>query len=360
MREGTPGGSPAPADAAADPAVPTPAPSSASTAGWIAGALLFFLALFTIPPLLFAGAMFGVGLMAGILPVLALLVGATVLLVRGTRDRTVAPSTPGLPAPFNGRLYGIPPRASLADRLRAMEPRLRRAHAAVLWTLAGLVAAAGLAILAAILAGPAGADAALAGLLLLVGWLLTLAAYFAAGYRALVPLAVALGLYGVLLHVQSVADAWGLATGWNPHALLGFAVLAPAQGFAAEAAFSRRPRPVWAGWLAVGLVLAAALPAWLLVQGDAHGADPDPWAGLAFASLAWGAGAAFAFPPLPAPLRWAGAGVFALWAAGIAFAMGSGSDLGGRLQAAGMVAAAVTAAVALTAYFVARPRAVRA
>ncbi len=314
-------------------------------------------------PMMMFGAFYGGGYFSFMGPTMLALLLTVVILAGGARflPRSRVPSRPGLPAPLGSPLYGIPARrpfASMRDRLGQVDPILRSWHYQVLWSLLGLVAVAGILVLGAILFGPVGNRAATAGLVLLFGWLMTIGAYFAAGYRALLPAAVALFVYGVVLHIDAVADSWGIIRDWETSALLLFVAFAVVQAVAAEAAFRVKPRALWATWAICGTIAAIAFPLWLFAHNgrESRGGDAmmELLQGFSVASLAWGAGAVFAFAAIPRAVRLAGIAVFTVWAVTIVVAFSTDSNFADRLQAAGMVAAAIMAAVAVTSYFVTR------
>ncbi|MFO1533669.1 MAG: hypothetical protein ABR562_08280 [Thermoplasmatota archaeon] len=331
----------------AAPPATAPPPAVPQTANWfpLVGGAVGVVVLLAV-----LGFGLGRGPVFGFLPVLGLLgivvaIGFAMSMGRSAGATAAAPAVtarPGYPAPFGAPFYGLPresTRMPLRERLRYVPPKLRAIHVGVLWSLVGLVAIAGVLVLGAIVFGPSGDNAAPAGLILLFGWVMTVAAYFTAGYRAFLPAAVALFVYGLMLHVDAVTQAWDLRSGWETQALLLFAALAAVQCLAAEAAFRKEPRVLWAAWATVGTLAAATLPFYLFAHtSDSYSSyiDRRSWQditeAISFASLPWGLAAAFAYGNIPNALRWAGIAVFAAWSVSIVFALGWHTGLGGRLQ----------------------------
>jgi hypothetical protein len=284
-----------------------------------------------------------------VLSALAALLGAMVFAWTNQDGRH-----PGRPVGPRRMPYDLVGGGGLGDRLRRLAPGVQSTHRIVLWSLVVAVGLSALGILAAIVVGPKGPSAALFGLLLLGGWLLTLLAYVAGGYRFLLPTAAALLLFGLLLHVDAVLLAWGghLPGSVNALALLALIWLALAP---AIEALHRRPSPVWTVALLLATALTAAVPVVLIAGLD--GATP-----MRIASALSGAGILLALSgsirllPVATPWRAASLAVVALWGISTLVAAMLASGMRERLLAAAVLVALVTLIATVTAFFVQRPR----
>ncbi|HUR26137.1 MAG TPA: hypothetical protein VM327_09020 [Candidatus Thermoplasmatota archaeon] len=293
------------------------------------------------------------GVQLVVLSVIAVLVGASVF-AWSNRDAL----RPGRPVGPRRLPYDLVGGGGLGARLRRLDPFVQRAHRTVLWSLVVAVALSAAGILAAIVAGPQGPEAALFGFLLLGGWLLTVAAYLAAGYRFLLPTAAATMAFGLLLHVDSVIMAWG---GDLPGSIHAVALLALFWVGLAAAVEARRHRAsgAWMVLTWVAAVLVAAVP--VLFIADIHTGPA-----MRIASAVSGAGLilclAATIPLIRLSARWrtAALAVATLWGLVTLTAAFLPEATSQRLLAAAILVVLVTLIASVTAFIVQRPRAVPA
>jgi hypothetical protein len=287
-----------------------------------------------------------------VLGALAVLLAFSLFALRGQATR------PGLPAGPRSAPYGLAGGGGLGDRLRRLEPRLHSAHRAVLWSLVGAVGLAALGILAAVVAGPEGPSAALFGLLLLGGWLLTLLAYLAGGYRFLAPAAAALLAFGLVLHADAVARAWGAGLPGSVHALGLLALLWLALAPSIEAC-ARAPSAAWrlAAWAAAALT--AAVPV-LLLSGLQTDGSLRLAAGLSSAGAILALAGGLRLVRLSAGWKGAAAAVAVAWAASSVASAFLPEGLRDRVLAATVLVVLVALVATLTAFLIQRPRGVPA
>lgn len=347
-----------------DPPQPEPGRKKLSTTAIV---ILVIVGVQLGPALVFLPAMLVIFLVAGtaddgpsaleaqvaVLGVLGVLLGGILLAVRND-----SPVRPGHPAGPRRVPYDLRGSGGLGARLRLLPANLETVHRAVLWGLVVVVSVCALGILAAVVAGPEGPQAALWALLLLGGWLLTLLAYLFGGYRGLLPAGVALMAYGLLLHSDAVARAWGVHLPGSLHAVGLLAVFWIALCPVIEA--QRRTRQ--AGWLVATVaaaVLTAAFPA-VALMGASDGFAGRLAVGLSSAGLVLGLSGCLAFIRVGPAWRVATLVVAGVWAfAAVAGALAP-ADLRNRLVAATILVVLVTTIATLTAFFVQRPRAITA
>jgi len=261
-------------------------------------------------------------------------------------------ATPGRPAPFGATPYGITrtPGEGIMARVHKLPAPARGLHETAIWASIGTIVVGGLGVMAAIVFGPRGVEAVGAGLGVVLGAIFLIGAYVLASYRALLPTAIGAAIWGILIEVQSIIQAWTGTAQFNHWWLLLLVPMVAVQSLATEGAF--RGRKFWGLWSGVGILAASAYPVWRYIGVEA---GVDIALGLSLASLVWGVTACYGFLPIPPAMRWSGVSVFALWSAILALSYALNYPIMARLQAAAFVAAVVAAAITVAVYYLVRP-----